>query len=292
MVDSVKPGLLAAYRVLMKPLVRILIRHGVSYGEFAEVLRSVFVEVAEHDFSIPGRRPAQSRIAILTGLTRKEIAEQKNKLRTNREAMQESHLNRVTRVLLGWHTDSDYTGPYGMPLELPFEARSGVSFTALVHKHSGDMAPQAMLDELLRIKAVEQVDKGWFKVLTRSYIPERLHADALERLGNVVSNFVNTVEFNLEKPKAGAGRFERIVYADDGLRRELLPAFDKLLRRKGQQLLEELDNWLNAQQPTENAKAKSWNRVRTGVGIYHFVEDLEQEHRSSAQEKIGSKNNE
>ena len=134
-----------------------------------------------------------------------------------------------------------------------------------------------MLDELLRVGAVEQVDKGWLKVLTRSYIPERLHADALERLGGVVSNFVNTVEFNLEKTKAGAGRFERIVYADDGLRKELLPAFDKLLRRKGQQLLEELDNWLSAQQPSPGVKDSGSDRIRTGVGIYHFVEEHDQE---------------
>ena len=77
MTDQVRHGLLAAYRVLMQPLVRILVRHGVSYNEFNEVLKSVFVEVAERDFGIPGRKPSQSRVAILTGLTRKEVAKQK-----------------------------------------------------------------------------------------------------------------------------------------------------------------------------------------------------------------------
>jgi hypothetical protein len=53
MTDSVRTGLIAAYRKLMEPLVRILIRNGVSYGEFSEILKSTFVEVAERDFGIP-----------------------------------------------------------------------------------------------------------------------------------------------------------------------------------------------------------------------------------------------
>ena len=273
MTDSLRDGLLTAYRVLMQPLVRILIRHGVSYNEFNEVLKNVFVEVAERDFGIPKRKPSQSRIAILTGLTRKEVAKQKAILDGGAEIQDISNLNRVTRVLLGWHTDPDYTGPYGVPLELQFDSTDGVGFTALVRKYSGDMAARAMLDELLRVGAVEKIAAGSFKILTRAYVPESLHADALERLGGVIKNFVTTVEFNTEKSAPGSGRFERVVFADNGLKLELLPSFDRLLRTKGQQLLVELDNWLGAQEPTDADENNSVGTVRTGVGIYHFIEE-------------------
>jgi len=273
MADSIRRGLLSAYRVLMQPLVRILVRHGVSYNEFSEVLKNVFVEVAERDFGIPGRKPSQSRVAILTGLTRKEVAKQKAVLTGAAHPEDVGNLNRVTRVLLGWHTDPNYTGPYGLPNELEFDSQDGPSFTELVRLYSGDMAARAMLDELLRVGAVEKIATGAFKVLTRAYVPESLHPDALERLGTVVHNFVNTVEFNMEKTAPGAGRFERVVITDNGLRVELLPAFDRLLRVKGQQLLVELDNWLSAQEPTEVAKHKDVEVVYTGVGIYHFIED-------------------
>jgi len=273
MTDSLRHGLLTAYRVLMQPLVRILIRHGVSYNEFNEVLKNVFVEVAERDFGIPERKPSQSRIAILTGLTRKEVAKQKAILDGGAEIQDISNLNRVTRVLLGWHTDPDYTGPYGVPLELQFDSTDGVGFTALVRKYSGDMAARAMLDELLRVGAVEKIAAGSFKILTRAYVPESLHADALERLGDVIKNFVTTVEFNTEKSAPGSGRFERVVFADNGLKLELLPSFDRLLRTKGQQLLVELDNWLGAQEPTDVGENNSVGTVKTGVGIYHFIEE-------------------
>lgn len=262
----------------MTPLVRILIRNGVSYGEFAEVLKNIFVEIAERDFGIPGRRPSQSRVAILTGLTRKEVAKQKGILESG-SLVESSNLNRVTRVLEGWHTDPDYTGPYGLPVELPFDIsdRSGgappVSFAALVRKYSGDMAARAMLDELLRVGAVEVLPSGQFRVVMRSYIPESLHPDALERLGTVVNNFIRTYEFNMEHKAQGETRFERVVYADKGLREELMPAFEKLLRTKGLQLLIELDNWLSAQEMSDVAKYQDVPRINTGVGIYHFVEN-------------------
>lgn len=276
MTDPVRIGLLSAYRVLMQPLVRILVRHGVSYNEFNEVLKNVFVEVAERDFGIPGRKPSQSRVAILTGLTRKEVAKQKAILDGDAELQDASNLNRVTKVLLGWHTDAEYTGPYGLPLELPFDPAEGLGITSLVRKYSGDMAPRAMLDELLRVGAVEKVAAGSFKVLTRAYVPESLHPDALERLGGVIKNFVATVEFNTEKSAPGAGRFERVVFADNGLRIELLPSFDRLLRTKGQQLLVELDNWLSAQESSESSESlddSDVTTIKTGVGIYHFIEE-------------------
>lgn len=275
MSDSVRKGLLGAYRRLMRPLVRILIRNGISYAEFAEVLKNVFVEVAECDFGIPHRRISQSRIAILTGLTRKEVARQKAIL-DNGDFDLSGNLNRVTRVLVGWHTDPQYTGPYGLPVELPFDSESGgVSFCDLVRRYSGDMAPRAMLDELLRVGAVEPLASGTFKVLQRAYIPDSLHPDQLQRLGEVVSNFINTVDYNMSRTDRSTGRFERVVYADTGLDARLLPAFERLLQVKGQQLLVELDNWLSSQETTSPAPryARHVKRIKTGVGIYHYIDE-------------------
>ncbi len=231
----------------MQPLVRILIRNGVSFGELAEVLKNVFVEVAARDFEIEDRKTSRSRIAIITGLTRKEVAKQEEILRSGRALQVVSNLNRISRVLAGWHSDPDFTGPYGMPLELPFESDSSTSFAGLVRKHSGDMAPRAMLDELMRVGLIQQAASGAFKVLARAYILRDFHPDALERFGEVVHDFICTYEFNMYKG-AGPGRFERKVFADEGLREELMPAFDALLKAKGHAFLIEIHNWITAQE--------------------------------------------
>ena len=273
MIDSVRTGLLASYRYLMRPLIRILIRNGITHGEFTEYLKLVFVDVAEVDFALPDREKSESRVAILTGLSRKEVSLQREILGGKSLPTHDGNLHRVTRVLQGWHTDADFTGPYGMPLELPMISADDISFSELMRRYCPDMTPSLMVEELLRVGVVEETPGGKLKVLTRAYVPQSLHPDALERLGTVVRNFLNTVEYNMEKDAQDSGRFERVVVADNGLREELLPAFNSLLRLKGQQLLVELDNWLSAQE-SENASQDPDGRViRTGIGIYHYIEE-------------------
>jgi hypothetical protein len=93
----------------------------------------------------------------------------------------------------------------------------------------------------------------------------------LHRFGEVVRDFVNTYEFNMDK-QPGKGRFERAVFADEGLREDLLPAFDALLRAKGYKFLLELNNWISAQENV-NVPRKATRRIKTGVGVYHFISE-------------------
>lgn len=270
MSDSVKQTLLAAFRVLMGPLVRILLRQGVSFAEFSEVAKAVYVEVAIKDFKVVGRRATRTRIAVMTGLTRKEVKRVIDEAMKERYELKTSY-NRLGRVLVGWHTDPDFTGPYGMPLDLQYETENPdeLTFSLLVKRHSGDMSPRSILDELVRVGAVREIDGGWFRVLRRDYIPEAKGVHNFERTGSVIRNFVNTIDFNMTKLAPGKGRFEREVVADHGIRLEDLPKFDEYLRARCQSLLEEVDNWLT-NLPKPNIK-KGERVVRTGLGIYHYL---------------------
>jgi len=270
--ESIKQTLLGAFRVLLGPLVRILLRQGISYAEFSEVAKAVYVEVALKDFKVAGRRTTRTRIAVITGLTRKEVK------RVIDEAVREKYepktrFSRLGRVLVGWHTDTDFTGPYGMPLELQYETNidGELTFSELVKRHSGDMSPRSILDELIRVGAIRETDVGWYRVLRREYIPEALGQQNFDRTGLVIRNFVNTVDFNMMKPAPGKGRFERNVVADDGIRAVDLPKFDHYLRERCQVLLEEIDNWLTTL-PTPNKDAGD-EVIHTGIGVYHYLSD-------------------
>ncbi|MEJ1996501.1 MAG: DUF6502 family protein [Limibacillus sp.] len=282
MTDSVKEGLLAAYARLMRPLVRILLRHGVSFAEFSEVIKRVYVTIAAEDFQVPGKKISKARIAIVTGLTRTEV-QRLAEIDDEDFTGARSNLGRIGRVLLGWHTDPDYTGPYGVPLELPFDSPTGGSFTTLVEAYSGDMTPHAMLEELLRVGIVVQTDAGWYKVVRREYVPESLAPDFLERFGIQIRNFIQTLEFNMLKSAPGKGRFERTVIADNGLRREDLPGLDYYVRDRGQAVLEDIDNWIAQQRGPDNRRPDKEERngiVQTGIGIYHYVVKEDDEPKS------------
>lgn len=276
MADEVKKGILAAYRNVLRPLVRILLRHGVSFSELSDVVKSVYVEVALKDFKVPGKRGTRSRLAVVTGLTRKEVKRVIDE-EVDSTFVVSSNRNRIARVLVGWFTDPNFVGPYGVPLELKYEGDEGdlSTFVELVRRHSGDMSPRSMLDELTRIGAVIETEKGWFKVLRRDYMPEVLAPDSLERLGVVIRNFIDTLDYNLQQSKTSEKRFERQVYADHGIRPEDLPVFKEYVRVRCQHLLEEIDNWLSAlEAPKDGQKSVA---VQTGVGIYHYIQDQNQD---------------
>ncbi len=270
MSDSIKAALLSAYQVLLGPLVRILLRQGISYAEFSEVAKSVYVEVALKDFKVAGRKATRTRVAVMTGLTRKEVK------RVIDEALKDQYepnakFSRLGRVLVGWHTDTDFTGPYGLPLELEYEATKAgePTFSELVKRHSGDMSPRSILDELIRVGAVRETDVGWYRVLRRDYITDATGRDTFERTGFIVRNFINTVDFNMTKSAPGKGRFERHVFPADGIRAKDFEKFDEYLRDRCQALLEELDNWLT-KLPIPDPK-KGDEVIHTGVGMYHYM---------------------
>jgi hypothetical protein len=273
MEPEIKQGLLAAYRRLLKPLVRILLRNGVPFGEFADVAKDVYIDVVASDFKVPRKKMSQARIAILTGLTRKEVARLLSDKAEGKQELSSNH-NRVTRVLTGWHTDANYTGPYGLPLELRFEGEDGYFFSDLVQKYSGDMAPRAMLDELLRIGTVRETETGWYKVLTRTYMPVVDEMDSLDRMASVIRNFINTIDTNINEPDPDKRLFERHVFADNGIREEDLPRFRAFVKKRAQLLIAETDNWLSQlEQPDEFDE----NLINTGLGIFHYIESEDDE---------------
>lgn len=59
---------------LLKPLVRMVLRYGYTFADFAEVARSVFVEVADDDFALTRSKQTTARIAMLTGTQRKVVS--------------------------------------------------------------------------------------------------------------------------------------------------------------------------------------------------------------------------
>jgi hypothetical protein len=269
MSENVKKPLLAACRHLLHPLVRILLRHGVSFGEFSDAVRGAYIDIAQNELVPPDRPQTEARIAILTGLTKREVARIRELDSGDDDGV---GLNRIAKVLQGWSTDPQYLGPYGLPLEVPFEGAT-MSFEELVRRYAGDDVPaRALLEELVRVKAALETGDGYVRLLTRTYLPSPLDPVGLERLGNVVNYFIDTVDFNLQKKRQGEGRFERYAMTVEGLSPRLYQEFDALIREKGQELLEKIDDWLGEHQTAGGHKLPPAEAIKTGVGIFHFID--------------------
>lgn len=266
--QDVKDQLRRALSLMLKPLVRLLIAQGVTHAEFAETAKEVYVETALRHFEDEGR-VNKSRVAILTGLTRKEV---KNVIDRNfEEGHTERNYSRPERVLSGWYSDPNYTGPYGIPLELPYESQEPgeLSFVSLVRQYSGDMAPRQMLNELLQAGSVIEIEGG-YKAVRRSFRHSSLSPAFIKRLGEVGYRVFSTAAKNIDKEAAGTGYFDRMVFADEGCPQEIIEKFDEYIKRRGQEFLEEVDVWFSSQDPPKSGeKAK----LDTGLYMVHYVED-------------------
>jgi hypothetical protein len=267
MSDQVKKGLLAAYSHLLRPLVRVLIRNGVAFGELAEAIKHVYVRSAAEDFAEKDKRVSGSRIAILTGLTRKDVKRILDAV-TNNSGLASQGVNRAARVLEGWHQDPEFTGPYGIPLELPFDGPD-ISFALLVRRYSGDMPARAMLDELLRVGVVDEA-QGKLKPLSRYFISSDLDPENAKYFGEVLHDLAATIEHNFSADGKTQPRFERWV-TNDRLSEFNARKFHGIVSKLGTQYLETLDNWLSSNEIPE-LEARTQPIIRVRVGVYFYEE--------------------
>ena len=238
----------------------------VSYAEYEETAKVVFVEVAKNDFPAGGQPASVHRLALLTGLTTHEVT-RLNELIESGKAPTTDNLNRVGRILGGWHQDPEFTGPYGLPLELDFEGH-GPSFTRLVEQYGDGISPREMLDELKRIAVVNELSGSKVRVLSRSYIPQQSDSAVFQFMGVALRDLAETLDANLSEDQ-DEGYFERRVWTPSGIDSRDMAAFDDLVNRKGMEFLETLDNWLSSRESdAENIPVN--RKIKVGVGVYLF----------------------
>jgi len=261
---------------LLRPLVKILLRNNVSHRTFAELAKLVYVEVANAEFGISGKKQTTSRIAILTGLTRKEV-QRLLAQSPDTEPASAKEYHRASRVITGWVRDPDFGDGKGHPHPLQMEGKRA-SFSTLVKRYSGDIPVRAMVDELLRVGAVKQLKDGWICLLSRGYIPQKGPVEKLQVLGNDTADLIKTIDHNLYQ-KPTKPRFQRKVMYDN-VSVQAAREFKTFAAAQGQGLLESIDRWLAHRDRNVNPASKGTGRVRVGLGIYHFEEQLDSDRKS------------
>jgi len=254
---------------LLRPLIKMLIRHNVSQSEFVEISRRAYVDVAFADFAIPGKPKTVSHAAVVTGLSRKEVL-RIQKLKGLHEPIESSHINRASRVVSGWMHDKNFIGKDGKPLPLPVKGKEP-SFEILVKRYSGDITWGAVLDEMLRVKTITINNNNEVVLLNEGYIPSADISQKFIIIGECGSDFFETISHNLDENQA-APRFQRSV-AYNNIPEEKVREFEGIAKQKSEALLSDFNKWLaNNNCPTEKQKPDS-KYLRIGLGIYYFNND-------------------
>ena len=197
MEDKTQWKIRSALYLAMRPFARFLLKGGVGFREFSEIAKRAFVDVATKDYGIRGRPTNISRVAVMTGLTRKEV----RRIRQLNEEGDEDIASKdtpISQILHRWHTDTEFLTSAGSPRPL---AQSGAkpSFASLVKKYGGDVPPGAMRTELERIDAIEVLEDGSLRPTKRIAYNVEIHDKFVGGLTNIIYPAALNLAHNLQR---------------------------------------------------------------------------------------------
>lgn len=275
MQDEIRAKIVRAFLLVLKPMVTILLRFGIGYREFNEIAKTAFVEVASADYGIRGRPTNMSRVAVMTGLTRKEVRRIRNELESGQPDIQLNNTP-LLRLLHVWISDSEFLDRSGIPKELPFAGGKG-SFTQLVKVTGGDIPPGALRTELKRLGAVEELEDGKLKLLSRSILPAEAHENLVETLVHCVFPTMSMVAHNTNPNRTEPSWPNRTAFSYQ-IRASELPRFRRIASDRIYSFAENMDDILVSYEVLrDDDKSGPKDEQKTvHIGAFYFQGDLEQ----------------
>ena len=149
---SPSPALVMALRRVLRPLVKLMLARSITYPYLCDLLKALFVEVADRDFRIGSKVPTDSRVSLVTGVHRKEVNRLRQEMDPDAQTVP-SVVSLGAQLVAVWLGSGRYLDEDGQPRPLArFVSEGGeLSFEALVAGVNSDIRPRVVLDEWLQI---------------------------------------------------------------------------------------------------------------------------------------------
>lgn len=270
MQDEIQTRILGAFLVVLRPMARILLRFGIGFREFSEIAKTAFVDVASNDYGLRGRLTNISRVAVMTGLTRKEVKRLRDKLESGDDRLT-VRTTPLCEILHKWHAEDDYLDDTGRPATLAFADGPG-SFSELVRRFGGDIPPGAMRTELKRVGAIQENEDGSLKVIRRSVTPAGKHDNLIAALAHGAYPLLTTIAHNIntEKPDERWAQFTAFTQSvkTNDIRRIRRISYDRLV-----QVSESFDDLFMAYESLQESDREDESKSTLAVGVFYFEEE-------------------
>jgi len=271
MSSEVQVRLLAAVYSCLRPLARILLRSGITYKQFSEAAKRAFVQESLAEKDVKGRAINASRVAVRTGLSRKEV---RRILESGEWGLAGGAVALVdqsgppSKVLHAWHTERRFLSSKGSPLDLPFDS-SGPSFCDIVRAVAGDVPPGAVRTELERAGAISDLENGRIRVLKRHFVPGDFDEKAITAISGILFPVTAGLDHNSNRGREGDGFIQRIAFSDR-IESTSVPIFRRWARAEATRFIELMDNWLAANERKNPSDQESGPRDIAGVGVFYY----------------------
>lgn len=272
-------ALLTAVRRLLVPLVRTLIGFGISWPMLATLLKSVYVEVAERGFALPGKPMTDSRITLLTGVHRKDVSHIRSAPPVA-EAAAAAAPSLGAQVLSRWLTDAAFLDADGRPRPLPRVSDGEPGFETLVTGISKDIRPRVLLDELLHAGLVTERPDGLLDLAEAAHVPRGDLDKLAYYYGRNLADHLAASGHNLA---GGTPPFLERALAYDRLSPDSVTVLRQEAERLGMAMLVELNRLAADRADGDAGRDDAGHRFIAGLYLYD-----EEEATNPARQNAGS----
>jgi hypothetical protein len=260
-------AVVAALRRLLRPLIRLAIRYGLTYPSLAEMLKSIYVEVAQSDFQLEGKPQTDSRLSLLTGVHRKDVKRLRGeKAQRTREVPKSISLG--AQIAATWSSRREYLDDQGEPKPLPRASvdESQPSFDSLVRLVSRDIRSRVVLDEWLRLGVVSMDEQDEVRLNRAAFVPASGFEEKAFYLGQNLHDHSAAATRNLTGEETPF--LERCVHYD-GVRFDTVEALAKAAENWGMKALRAVNAKVLEGDHTEPSGEPGW---RMNFGVYFYAE--------------------
>lgn len=257
-----------ALKKILRPLVKFMIANQITYPHLINILKTTYVEVADKDFPVEGKKQTDSRINLLTGVHRKDV----KRLRSEQEKQAErpANISIGAQLIARWVGDQSLRNPDGSPSVLPLQDDdefSMKSFEGLVANIAkGDLRPRVVLDELMRLDMVELDPDHNVILKTKAFTPNKGQEEKLFFFGKNIQDHLCAGVHNLsgEQPPF----FDRSVYYDE-LSEASIRELGELANSLGMEALIKMNEKALALQTADQSAQNKQYRMNFGIFNYN-----------------------
>jgi hypothetical protein len=273
--------LVKALQRVLYPLVRLMLAKGVTYPYLAELLKTVFVSVAEREFRIEGKPQTDSRISLLSGVHRKDVRRLRLAAREPTEIVPNA-VSLGAQLVAAWTGTPQYLNDQGHPLPLPrlASAAGDISFEGLVAGVSKDIRSRAVLDEWLRLGVVRLDEEDRVVLNTEAFVPQQGFEEKMFYFGHNLHDHAAAAAHNVLAE--GNPFLERSVHYD-ALSDASLAELSELAEKVGMQAALAVNRRAMALEKRDAESGEATRRMT--FGIYFYGAAADSENKDSGHEK-------
>jgi Family of unknown function (DUF6502) len=256
--------ILSTCLTLLSPLIRLMVKHGVTYTAFISALKKSFIEASIAELVANNKPTTDSAVSLLSGVHRRDVRNLTRFIETAPKPVRVP-ISVSAQLVAQWMSDPKFLDINEKPLRLP---RSGqdISFDALASTISSDVRPRALLDDLIRLGVVAEIDDE-VQLLAAGFAPRKGFAELSEQLQDNLYDHIAAACANLSDDK---NFLEQSIFVDE-LSEQSVEQLHKTAAIAWRQAFKVVmrDAQIKFDFDQENTKrVKRKHRVRFGVYFY------------------------